>query len=189
MKTPHIILFILTIVFFTQCKDDDIYPDHLIAGDISIEKLYYMKFDADTIVPFITRYDTMKFEIDFNNNGLADIVIETFQEYSGVHSAYRASIVTYNNFFVALHDSVNSPLVLNKGDKIDNYLRWSTGRYNFVYHYGASGGISNSSGLWFQTDRNYAGIKYDNGGVIRYGWICMNFVYKEIRIYDYAIME
>jgi hypothetical protein len=182
-------VLLLSLLILTQCTKTNINPDFLEIGDISTEGLFYHKFDTNTTVAFITRYDTLRFGIDFNQNGVDDVYIETYQEWSGIHSSFRASIITDNNFFIALHDSVNSPQVFGIGDRIDNTLRWSSGRYNLLYHYGSEGGVNVNSGLWFQTDRNYAGIKYDDGEVVRYGWICLDFVYKEIRLYDYAFIE
>lgn len=48
-------------------------------------------------------------------------------------------------------------------------------------------GYNTSSGLWFVSNKNYVGIKYEDGDIYRFGWICLDFVYKEVRVYNHAI--
>lgn len=187
----RILLPIITFSFlllFTQCTEDIINPDYLEIGNIETEGLFFHEYDSILTVGFTSRFDSLRVGFDLNHNGEKDVFVETYQEWSAIHSMYRASLVT-DNFYIALHDSIDSPIVLQIGDKIDNSLRWSQGRFNLVYYYGADGGIITSSGLWFNTDKNYAGIKFDDGETVRYGWICLDYIYKEIRVYNFAFLE
>ncbi len=155
---------------------------NIFAGDDALSGISYVVFQPDTIIPFIDRFDTAFFDLDFNDDNIADIQIINYQEWGGNFSRRWSKIRCLNDsVFISLNDTCDFPAVLQKFDLISDSLRWSNGEFLLFYSYGAEGGISEQSGIWFNTDKNYIGIKYK-----RFGWLCMDYNYPDVKVYNYA---
>lgn len=176
------VLFSLSLLF-SNCSNPSPEPlANIVAGDTTQASTKFVDFEPDTVIPFIDRFDTAFFDLDFNEDNISDIQIMTYQEWSATHSRRWSKIRCLNDsVLIALYDTVDFPLILNKFDIISDTLRWSNGEFLLFYKYGAEGGISEQSGLWFNTNKNYIGIKYE-----RYGWICLDYKYPDVSVYDYA---
>lgn len=183
VKVINITIILSLIIVFSQCSDSKLEPPtNIIAGDNTQDFIKFFDFEPDTIIPFIDRFDTAFFNLDFNDDSISDIQIMTYQEWGGNYSRRWSKIKCLNDsVLIALCDTVDFPLVLNKLDVISDTLRWLNGEFLLFYKYGAEGGVSEQSGIWFNTDRNYIGIKYE-----RYGWICLDYKYPNVSVYDYA---
>jgi hypothetical protein len=176
------VLFSLSLLF-SNCSDPSPEPPaNVIAGDTTQAFIKFVDFEPDTVIPFIDRFDTAFFNLDINDDNISDIQIMTYQDWGGNYSRRWSKIKCLNDsVLIALCDTVDFPLVLNKLDVISDTLRWSNGEFLLFYKYGAEGGVSEQSGIWFNTDRNYIGIKYE-----RYGWVCLDYKYPDVKVYDYA---
>ena len=172
-----------SLLSLTQCKDKPPEkPTNIFAGDNTQTSITYVNFEPDSIIPFISRFDTAFFNLDINGDNIYDIQIMNYQDWCATCSRRWTKIRCLNNStMIALNDTINYPAVLSKNNLISDDLRWETGEFLIFYSYGAEGGISEKSGIWFNTDKNYIAIKNQ-----RFGWICLDYRYPKLTVYDYA---
>lgn len=182
---PFCVLLFVYVLFLALTQCDETTPEetkNIFAGDSTQTSITYINFEPDSTIPFIDRFDTAFFSLDINGDNIYDISIMNFQEWGGNFSRRWTKIRCLNDsVMIALNDTIDYPAVLSKNDLISNNLVWRNGEFLIFYSYAAEGRISEKSGIWFNTDKNYIAIKHQ-----RFGWICLDYKYPNLTVYDYA---
>ncbi len=188
LSVVFIISGLFLVVFFVQCSEPSPeIPVNVIAGDTIQISLTFNNFEPDTVIPFIDRFDTAFFDLDFNQDGICDIQIMTYQEWGGNFSKRWSKIRNLSDsVMIALNDSVDFPAIISKNELISDSLRWKKGEFLIFYKYGAEGGISEQEGIWFNSNKNYIAIRYQKNALHKFGWICLDYQYPNLTVYDYA---
>jgi hypothetical protein len=184
MKKLKIIVFVFFVIYFLSCKKDK--------KELNNEK-DSLKMYQGIIIGDYTRSDVIysfdkKDTIDFENNGMNDLIIGYFKYYSYDKEDECLKVLTdnisfmyYNNFnFLKPGDTIKG----NDRCCADEYGAWNSDMYHLLYlpHY------RGDSIYWPErtnTDTIYVGLRYKCRHGFYYGWLKIaGLPYK---IYEYVL--
>ncbi|MCK5766734.1 MAG: hypothetical protein KAH26_12175 [Bacteroidales bacterium] len=187
-KTFYLVFLSCFAVVLTAGCNKHKYPDHIIAGEKSGRHIYYSGSLGIEIYPHSNTSNFHDWEIDINNDGTNDCILEYYASIGLGSQSCQISIKpvgSQNCAFVIANSSGNYVDTIPSNTIIDDNKLWHHGGC-ILYHYAHNPSTTSKYGLWDGVKNKYVGVRAMAGEHTIFGWLRIEINGFNLKFFDYA---